>query len=143
VGLATRPRLWICPTGLFTFLPLHSAGVYLGRNQDCLSDYCVPSYTPTVKTLQNARRQDIHIPLRNSKVLLAAVPVPYKQSTLPGVLKEMSAVKDVLDPEMIVSVEGNELGLDKPDGSITASAVLDNVHQANILHLACHGHQVS
>ncbi|KAF8886627.1 hypothetical protein CPB84DRAFT_1850089 [Gymnopilus junonius] len=37
-----------CPTGLFTFLPLHAAGHYDDGTIDCISDYAVSSYTPTV-----------------------------------------------------------------------------------------------
>src|ERR1700722_12879784 len=46
-------RLWWCPTGPFTFLPIHAAGIYNMEQQkcECISDYVVSSYTPTLKAL--------------------------------------------------------------------------------------------
>jgi tetratricopeptide (TPR) repeat protein len=44
----SRPRLWWLPTGPLTFLPLHAAGVYTGKRAECLSDYAVSSYVPTL-----------------------------------------------------------------------------------------------
>jgi hypothetical protein len=51
----SRPRLWWLPTGPLTFLPLHAAGVYTGKGAECLSDYAVSSYVPTLSALAEAR----------------------------------------------------------------------------------------
>jgi CHAT domain len=56
---ATWPRVWWCPTGPFTILPLHTAG----RHRDRLTgrtvlDRVVSSYTPTLRALVEARQRD-------------------------------------------------------------------------------------
>ncbi|KAJ7246075.1 tetratricopeptide repeat-containing protein [Mycena rebaudengoi] len=48
---ASPPRLWWCPTGPFAFLPIHAAGIYDEHGTDCVSDYAVSSYTPTLAAL--------------------------------------------------------------------------------------------
>jgi hypothetical protein len=41
-----------CPTGLFTFLPIHAAGCYdENLTIDCAPDYFISSYTPTIGVL--------------------------------------------------------------------------------------------
>jgi hypothetical protein len=47
----TLRNLWWCPTGPFTFLPIHAAGMYNDGEPQCVSDYVVSSYTPTISAL--------------------------------------------------------------------------------------------
>ncbi|MER5597102.1 CHAT domain-containing protein [Streptomyces sp. NPDC002265] len=47
------PRIWWCPTGPFTGLPLHAAG-HPGR---LAMDYAVHSYTPSLRALTTARHR--------------------------------------------------------------------------------------
>jgi tetratricopeptide (TPR) repeat protein len=49
-----RPRVWWCPTGPLTFLPLHAAGRADGSGATVL-DRFVSSYTPTLRLLLRAR----------------------------------------------------------------------------------------
>jgi hypothetical protein len=53
------PRIWWCPTGLLSLLPLHAAG-YHGTHPDAtppaVLDRVVSSYTPTVRALMHSRR---------------------------------------------------------------------------------------
>ena len=48
------PRLWWCPTGALTLLPLHAAG-RPGGDGDAVIDRVVSSYTPTLRALLDAR----------------------------------------------------------------------------------------
>ncbi|RSO09111.1 hypothetical protein DMH26_01905 [Streptomyces sp. WAC 05379] len=50
------PRIWWCPTGPFTMLPLHVAG----QPQSRALDYAVHSYTPSVQALMTARSRERH-----------------------------------------------------------------------------------
>jgi hypothetical protein len=52
----TLPRIWWCPTGPFTMLPLHVAGQPLNT----ALDYAVHSYTPSVQALMTARFRESH-----------------------------------------------------------------------------------
>ena len=48
------PILQWCPTGHFTFLPIHAAGNYYDEQLEaieCAADYFISSYTPTVGAL--------------------------------------------------------------------------------------------
>src|ERR1700722_5675254 len=44
-------RLWWCPTGPFSFLPIHAAGIYDTKGTESVFDYVVSSYTPSLKSL--------------------------------------------------------------------------------------------
>ncbi|MBG0854162.1 CHAT domain-containing protein [Streptomyces spinoverrucosus] len=48
-------RLWWCPTGLLTLLPLHAAGHYTGRKGPSLPDHYICSYTTTLRALAAAQ----------------------------------------------------------------------------------------
>ena len=50
------PRLWWCPTGLLTALPLHAAGRYADAPGHTVLDRVVPSYTPTLRALLEATK---------------------------------------------------------------------------------------
>src|SRR4029077_20061596 len=47
------PRLWWCPTGALTLLPLHAAGRH--HTADTVYDRVISSYTPTLRALHHAR----------------------------------------------------------------------------------------
>jgi CHAT domain/Clp amino terminal domain, pathogenicity island component len=62
------PRLWWCPTGSLTFLPLHAAG---SRNSpiDSVMDRVVSSYTPNLGQLVHAREL---VPEQSGRILILA-----------------------------------------------------------------------
>ena len=53
----SQSRIWWCPTGEFSELPLHAAGPYR-KGQQNLPDLYISSYTPTLTALIRARRRD-------------------------------------------------------------------------------------
>ncbi|WP_328678019.1 CHAT domain-containing protein [Streptomyces sp. NBC_00343] len=65
----TLPRLWWCPTGPFTRLPLHLAGV---QDHKAL-DYVVSSYTPSARALVDARRDRRSIRHRSQSRMLVVI----------------------------------------------------------------------
>lgn len=53
------PRIWWCPTGLLSLLPLHAAGhhdTHRDATPQTVIDRVVSSYTPTVRALTHSRR---------------------------------------------------------------------------------------
>ncbi|OUC97050.1 CHAT domain-containing tetratricopeptide repeat protein [Streptosporangium minutum] len=48
-------RLWWCPTGLLTFLPIHAAGRHTRGDGTAVMDRCVSSYIPTLRSLRHLR----------------------------------------------------------------------------------------
>ena len=137
----------LCPTGVFVHLPVHAAGLYSKGEAEamgCLSDYLVPSYTPTIGALLNARRQLPFISASETRILLAAVSKPFKGSRLPCVVDEVRGVRQAIPSQVPLDYLGDVQCLDiSPDSAPTASAVLEKLPEATILHLACHGHQDS
>ncbi|KAI0701815.1 hypothetical protein BC835DRAFT_178849 [Cytidiella melzeri] len=56
-----KPRVWWCPTGPFTFIPLHAVGDYqAGKQPICTLDYVVSSYTPSIAALRSAERHELN-----------------------------------------------------------------------------------
>ena len=135
----------MCPTGVFVHLPLHAAGLYSkgkAEAMECFSDYLVPSYTPTIGALLNARRQLPSIQASEARILLAAVSKPFKWSQLQCVVDEVRRVRQAIPAQTPVDYLGDiQYSEIKPDSAPTASAVLDKLPEATIVHFACHGHQ--
>ncbi|MGP4020711.1 CHAT domain-containing protein [Saccharopolyspora sp. 5N708] len=68
------PRIWWCPTGPASFLPLHAAGAD-GAPGTGLSvlERTVPSYTPTLQSLLHARQAEFPVePRRDPRVVLGS-----------------------------------------------------------------------
>lgn len=57
----TGSRIWLCPIGKASMLPLHAAGNYV-RGGTGLRKHFVPSYTPSLGALIRARRSTIPHP---------------------------------------------------------------------------------
>lgn len=59
LGPEAGPRIWWCPSGLLSFLPLHAAGYHTTRSDTCpktVIDRVISSYIPTIRMLEHARR---------------------------------------------------------------------------------------
>jgi hypothetical protein len=117
--------------------------VYDGPAQESCSNYFIPSYTPTIKALQTARNTYVPTPRSTAKLLLAAVPEPFKWSKLPCTIDEVASVNQVVGTDVILPMAAHMDCTTGPIAGATVQSILDNVHNATILHLACHGHQVS
>jgi CHAT domain-containing protein len=130
-----RPRIHWCPTGAFTFVPLHAAGIYDGMNQECCSDYVVSSYTPTLTAL--LRAQDRGTAVHITKLLLIAEDSMQNKElpSLWNVAKEIKIVEEVArKADIAVSTEC-------PSSSARISQVASLLESVNVVHLACHGVQ--
>lgn len=129
------PRVWWCPTGPMTYLPLHAAGYHREDLPDgtahprTVLDRVVSSYIPSVRSLAYARR-----PAHGSDdsgirpSLIVAVPDAPGAQPLPGALAEAEEVRAFLADADILS--GPEA---------THSAVLAALPAHGITHFACHG----
>jgi CHAT domain-containing protein len=117
--------------GDFTFLPLHAAGIYTSNNI-CAADYFVSSYTPSLSSLINARKNFSSVPREQLKALLVAEPSAPGYRPLPQVTDEANAVEDLWRLSSITS---------NVNIAPSVQTVLDALPEAHILHLACHGIQ--
>ncbi|KAJ7897480.1 CHAT domain-containing protein, partial [Mycena leptocephala] len=124
---SSPPRLWWCPTGSFTFLPIHAAGIYRAQGTDCVSDYVVSSYTPTLTALLDP-------PPTTSPAfkMTAVIQVDAPDSLrLPGAQQELEKITDRV-PNQWLTALGN---------TATVKSALTHLHESAIVHFACHGIQ--
>jgi CHAT domain-containing protein len=133
---ASRPRIHWCPTGEFTFLPLHAAGVYEGAYQDSLSNYVVSSYTPTISALLRARATPICLTPSSTQLLLVAEKHA-KEENMP-ILPSVDAECDVVAQ---AARNASASFVKRLSGANSVSGVIGDASSANIVHMACHGVQ--
>ncbi|KAJ7198978.1 CHAT domain-containing protein [Mycena pura] len=128
---STNPqRLWWCLTGPLIFLPIHAAGINLNNElEDCVSNYVISSYTPTLTTLLNPPRE----PLESFKMTTVIVPDAPNSSYLAGARTELAEIKRRV-PEEWHTVVG-ETSMATVEATITA------LGDCSIAHFACHGVQ--
>ncbi|MGP3913486.1 CHAT domain-containing protein [Nonomuraea sp. 10N515B] len=119
-ALGPLRRIWWCPTGPLTLLPLHAAGSAL--------DLVVSSYTPTLRALMHARGQSG--PRAERRVLLVGVPEVPGDAALKGVVRELEAARRWLPG-------ARELTAD----DATCEQVLSALDDTAWVHFACHAAQ--
>lgn len=130
------PRVWWCPVGYTTYLPLHAAGHHPATHADARSgsktstlDRVVSSYTPTTRALLHTS------PAADSSqasTLVVAIPdalTPGRQD-LPGVVTEVARICKVIPTATIVPAVGHVT---------TRDVVLDALPRHGVAHFCCHG----
>ncbi|KAF8962316.1 CHAT domain-containing protein [Flammula alnicola] len=121
------PMLQWCPTGAFTFLPIHAAGCYdIELSSGCASDYFISSYIPTIGTLLTPD------PAPSIEAFKMAVIIQSKE--LPSTKTELKNIERHVSSDML-----NKLGV--PGKPATIEAVASCLSNASIVHFACHGKQ--
>ena len=144
------PRLWWCPTGLLSLLPLHAAGHHtaLGRERhESVLDRVVPSYTPTLRALLEARgngtraagpgqhadtsTESVSACPPGQRMLVVALPDTPGQMPLPNVARERRLLTRLF--------RDNHTILDGP--AATWAAVREQLPRHGWVHLSCHGDQ--
>lgn len=121
-------------------MPIHAAGIYKGDAPICVSDYFVSSYTPTLDALIDARTRPHPTEL---KVLAAAQPNPGRgYCRLPSVTSELQEIVNAVPPQYLPGVgKNNQPDFDGQHTSV--KSVLEHLERMSVLHLACHGTQIS
>lgn len=85
-----RPRVWWCPTGPLTFLPLHAAGHH-GTPGQAVIDLFTSSYAPTLRLLQRSRQPAPPTTASAGLPLLIALPVTPGLPGIPAATREADA----------------------------------------------------
>ena len=124
-------RIWWCPTGEFTSLPLHAAGPYR-KGQHNLPDLYISSYTPTLTALIRARHRDPPGFVADRKRFIAI-----GQANAVGET-ELLSVGAELD-KIGQCVEGLATFLRIDGEASTISRVVEELGNTEWVHLACHG----
>jgi CHAT domain-containing protein len=123
--------MWWCLVGPFAELPLHAAGVYRGAHQDCVANYVVSSYTPTLSVLINAQIRK-NTSGTHDDILIVSQSDTGDLSPIPNARVEAEIIQNVACSNSLTAL------LDK---GATVQAVTDKLPDATVLHVACHGHQ--
>ncbi|MFI2663535.1 CHAT domain-containing protein [Micromonospora carbonacea] len=127
--LGGAERLWWCPSGMLSLLPLHAAG-YHGTGSLTVVDRVVCSTTPTLRALVHSRRGTDPARPRADRALVVAMPrTPGHDVPLPGAEREAAVVRTHL-PGAVDVVSGT---------AATRDTVLTALPKAQIAHFACHG----
>ncbi|KAJ3525363.1 hypothetical protein NMY22_g10611 [Coprinellus aureogranulatus] len=133
-------RIWWCPTGPLTSLPIHAAGIYKGNDQVCLADYAVSSYTPTVSMLSERVKRARSATSQKDPgsvtpgLFLVSQPDTPGYSSIPGTTVEAKCVDQELG---FSNVPVRWLDGDKA----TVEAGLQGMKEYNCIHFACHATQ--
>ncbi|KAJ3543667.1 hypothetical protein NMY22_g3058 [Coprinellus aureogranulatus] len=128
------PRIWWCPTGPLSFLPLHAAGIYEGPSPENVLDYAVSSYTPTVTTLTDRIRNNRPIDKSASGLFLTCQPNGIPRSPIPGTVEEVDSIvcKAVEKKVRVLKLAGSE---------VSGEDCLKHMEDYSSVHLACHASQ--
>ena len=127
----SQSRIWWCPTGEFSVLPLHAAGPYRKGQQNFPHLY-ISSYTPTLTALIRARRRDSSNPATEQKHFLAIGQANAAGETeLPSVGVELDNICQRVDGlATFTRIDGQESCI---------SSVVEGLGKNEWVHFACHG----
>ena len=121
------PVLQWCPTGHFTFLPIHAAGCYDNELAiHCAPDYFISSYTPTIGALLALDSA----PTTQLFQMMAVI----QSKELPSTRRELENIQRHVSCEALIKlgVSGVPAGVE---------AVASHLSNVSIVHFACHGKQ--
>lgn len=124
------PRLWWCPTGLLSLLPLHAAGYHhtVDPSPRTVLDRVVSSYTPTLRALIEARADrpaDV-----DERLLVVALAETPGQVPLRAVASEVDLLTGLFPTRTVL------------DGDrATWETVRAELGRHTWVHLSCHGDQ--
>ncbi|KAJ7429460.1 CHAT domain-containing protein [Mycena galericulata] len=127
-------RIWWCPAGPLTFLPIHAAGLY-GKDEvfgSKLSDFVISSYTPSVAALLEGFRPHSKSK-REAQLLAVAQPSASGQLYIPGTREEIDRIQFLAKEKLPV------LRFDEHEA--TVASVQAGMKTSSWVHFACHGVQ--
>ncbi len=134
----TWPRIWWCPTGPLTLLPLHAAG-YHDSGTDAVLDRVVSSYTPTLRALLQARGDDLQTrdtvledDPASARMFFVGLDKTPGQSDLPNVKYER---------DLLASLFPGDRSTVLSESESTRAKVLEGLAGHRWVHFSCHGEQ--
>ncbi|KAF6754601.1 CHAT domain-containing protein [Ephemerocybe angulata] len=124
------PRIWWCPTGPLSFLPIHAAGVYAKANSESLLDYAVSSYIPTVRALTEQTGNNHP----TSGIFITSQPRVPGSSPIPGTTEEVRSIY------RMATEKGKRVAIAE-GGAVTVARCLEYMEEFGSIHLATHATQ--
>ncbi|MFE8911881.1 CHAT domain-containing protein [Streptomyces globisporus] len=129
---SSLPRLWWCPTGPLTMLPLHAAG-HPGDQGRSLPDRAVSSYVPTLRALVNAHRSPGPGPGDGPRMLVVVLPRTPGRTPLPHAARERDHLVSLFPPPASTVLS---------DDDATCDGAMEALAHHRWVHFSCHGEQV-
>ncbi|KIJ36003.1 hypothetical protein M422DRAFT_179904, partial [Sphaerobolus stellatus SS14] len=128
------PRIFWCPTGPLSFLPIHAAGIYGEGKCETLLDYAVSSYTPTITALTDRVKNPLQLDKNRHGLFLTSQPNAPGASSISGTTREVESIFERASTNVPKGrmVQGSALTVDD---------CLKNMETFSSIHLACHGSQ--
>ncbi|GGN97460.1 hypothetical protein GCM10010112_89720 [Actinoplanes lobatus] len=124
------PRVWWCPTGPLTLLPIHAAGDHATPGAAVI-DRVISSYTPTLRALVEARRPQPDAEAGAARMLFVGMPETEGQASLPNVRVEERLVARLFGDNRTELIGSHA----------TRDDVLREMRGHRWAHFACHGEQ--
>ncbi|KAF6765443.1 TPR-like protein [Ephemerocybe angulata] len=128
------PRIWWCPTGALTFLPIHAAGRYEDRKSESILDYAVSSYTLTITALTDRVKNQCPVEKAVSGLFLTSQPNVPGASAIFGTTREVQSV-------YAKAVERGVRVLKREGSTVTVEECLKYMEDFSSVHMACHASQ--
>ncbi|MDX3373320.1 CHAT domain-containing protein [Streptomyces sp. ME02-6991-2A] len=122
------PRLWWCPTGRLSFLPLHAAGRGAADSGTWVVDRAVSSYTPTLRALVRARGGLVSGGSGRPSPLVVALAETPGAAPLPGVAREVELLMELFPDGRLLA---------GPEATVAAVGRALEAHPW--VHFSCHG----
>ncbi|MER6047145.1 CHAT domain-containing protein [Streptomyces sp. NPDC001793] len=122
------PRVWWCPTGWLSFLPLHAAGHGDPGSGTWVLDRAVSSYTPTVRALLQARARRDRAPRPQPAPLVVALSATPGGTPLPGASDEAALLAELFPGGRFLTGD-----------AATVAAVGRALAEHPWVHFSCHG----
>ncbi|KAF9459204.1 CHAT domain-containing protein [Collybia nuda] len=121
----TGGRIWWCPSGPFTYLPIHAAAP--------INSNYVQSYTYTLDALiQSRARRSSNKPGIVTGVAVTEIPYQPTWQKLSSVQKELETVSQALGSHQFSTIINSEASINN---------AMKAMEKSSLLHLACHGQQ--
>jgi tetratricopeptide (TPR) repeat protein len=130
-GDTVWPRVWWCPIGTMSLMPLHAAGHHARCDGSTVLDRVVSSYTPTLNTLIAVRERIGPVPDAGEPFLVIA-PDDAVGPHLPAAAEERQLLRELLGADHCRLLTGADA---------TVEAVREALGQHRLFHLNGHGWQ--
>ncbi|KAG1733283.1 CHAT domain-containing protein [Suillus lakei] len=133
-----RSRIWLCPTAIFTSIPLHAANPFRTRadghgRELCLEDIYICSYTPTLSALIRSRQTMKSHVTPSFAAIGQSEPGAGQGTVLATVDSELELVHSLVPPNVkFTNISGEKA---------THAGALEALQRNTWVHLACHGKQ--
>jgi hypothetical protein len=145
LGLSTPPedgrwpRVWWATSGTLAMLPLQAAGHH-DRPGQAVLDRVVSSFTPTIRALRYARRQDCTMRSEPGRSLIVAMPTTPGAAPLLAASEEAALARNHLPSARLLAAPDTTSTKSTPGCETpTCDLVLALLPESAFAHFACHG----